>query len=70
MTTQTGKQTIAMHILANISRSKDNRSMKFVQLIECNMGSIFLKNYTQNVVEKIFPDIFSKKLKLSVSLDQ
>ena len=44
--------------------------MKFVQLIECNMGSIFLKNYTQNVVEKIFPDIFSKKLKLSVSLDQ
>ena len=58
MTAQPGKQTIAIHILPNISRSKDSRSMKFSQLIECNMGNIFLKNHTQNVMEKLLPDIF------------
>ena len=70
MTAQTGKQTIAIQILPDILRSKDNRSMKFGQLIECNMGNIFLKNHTQNVVEKLLPDIFLKKLKLSISLGQ
>ena len=30
---QLGQQTIAMHILPNISRSKDNQAMKFDQLI-------------------------------------
>ena len=28
--------------------------MKFGQLIECNMRNIFLKNHTQNIVEKLF----------------
>ena len=32
--------------------------MKFGQLIECNMKNIFLKNPTQNVMEKLFPDPF------------
>ena len=35
--------------------------MKFGQLIEHNMRSIFLKNHMQNVVEKLFPDPFLKK---------
>ena len=30
MTSQPGKQTIAIHILPNISRSKDNQTMKLV----------------------------------------
>ena len=30
--------------------------MKFVQLIEYDRGKFFLKNHTQNVVEKLFPD--------------
>ena len=30
--------------------------MKFGQLIEYNMGDIFLENHTQNMVEKLFPD--------------
>ena len=32
-TSQPGKQTIAMHILSNIWRSKDNQTVKFGQLI-------------------------------------
>ena len=31
------------HILANISRSKGNHTVKFGQLIECNMRNIFLE---------------------------
>ena len=56
----TEKQTIAMHILPNIKGSKGNQTMKFGQLIEYNMRNIFLKNHTQNVVEKLFPDYFPK----------
>ena len=32
--------------------------MEFSQLIEYNMSNIFLKNDTQNVVVKLFPDSF------------
>ena len=48
----------AINILLNISRSKGNHTMKPGQVIEYNMRNILLKNYTQNVVEKLFPDIF------------
>ena len=34
MTSQLGLQTIAIHILPNISQSKDNQAVKFGQLIE------------------------------------
>ena len=34
--------------------------MKFGQLMEYNMRNIFLKNHTQNVVEKLFPNPFLK----------
>ena len=34
MTSQPGKQTITIHILPNISESKANQTIKFVQLIE------------------------------------
>ena len=33
MMKQTGKKVIAIHILPNISRSKDNQTHKFAQLI-------------------------------------
>ena len=55
-----GKQLITMSKLPNISRNKDNETMKFGQLTECNMRNIFLKNHTQNVVEKLFPVPFLK----------
>ena len=70
MTSQPGQQTIAIHILPNISRSKGNQTMKFGQLIKYNMRNIFLeKSYTKYGREFI-PRLFSKKLKLSISLDQ
>ena len=48
MTSQPGNQTIAMHILPNISRIKGNETMKFGQLIKCSMKNIFLeKSYTK-----------------------
>ena len=57
MMSQPGKQTTAIHILSNISGSKDNQTMKLGQLIEYQMRScFFLKNHAQNVVEKLFPD--------------
>ena len=36
MTSQPGQQTITIHILPNISRSKDNQVMKLGQVIEDN----------------------------------
>ena len=39
--TKTGKPIIAIHILPNISRSKDNQTMNFGMLIEYNMRNIF-----------------------------
>ena len=55
-----GKQTIAIHILLNIARRKVNQTVKIGQLIENNMINICLENYTQNMVEKPFPDPFLK----------
>ena len=70
MTSQPGWQTIAIHIFTNISRSKRNQEMKFVQLIEYNMRNIFLdKPYTKCGTETI-PRSFSNKSKLSTSLGQ
>ena len=43
MTSQGGKQTIAIHILTNIFRSEGNQAMKLGQLIEYNMRNIFLE---------------------------
>ena len=60
MRSQPSYQTIAIHILPNISRSKGNQTMKTGQLIECNMRNISLKNHTQNMMEKLVPDPFLK----------
>ena len=59
MTSQLDYQTIAIHILPNISRNKTNQTMKFGQLAEY-WEKFCLKNHTQNVVEKLFPDSFLK----------
>ena len=44
-------------ILPNMSKSKDNETKKFSQVTECNMNQ---KNQTQNMVEKLFPELFLK----------
>ena len=61
MTSQPGKQTISIHILPNISRSKGNQTIKFVQLIKYNMGKIFLENSYTKCGGETIPRSFSKK---------
>ena len=70
MTSQSGQQTIVIHIFPNISRSKDNQTTKFGQLIECNMRNIFLEKSYRKCGGETSPRPFSEKLKLSKSLDQ
>ena len=41
MTSQHGSQTTTIHILPNISRSKDNQTIKFSHVIEYDMRNIF-----------------------------
>ena len=69
MTSQTGKQAIAVHILPNISRSKYNQKMKFDQQIEYNMRNIFPEKPCKNCGGENISRPFSKKSKLSLSLD-
>ena len=48
MTSQPGKQTIAIHVLPNIWRNSANQAIQFGQLREYNMQNIFLENpYTK-----------------------
>ena len=70
MTSQPDYQTIAMHILSNISRINVNQAMKFGQLVEHNLRKIFLeKSYSKCGGETILRPS-SKKSKLSIFLDQ
>ena len=70
MTSQPGYQTIVIHIFPNISRSKDNQTMKFSQLIEYNIKNIFLKKSYTKCSGETSPRPFFEKFKLSISLDQ
>ena len=58
MTSQPGLQTVAIHILPNISQSKGNQTMKFGQLIEYKKRNIFLQNYTENDAGRLVPGLF------------
>ena len=49
MASQPGLQTVARHILSNISESNGNQTMKFGQLIEYNKRNFFLKNIIQKM---------------------
>ena len=66
---QAGKQAVAIHILPNISRSKGNQTNRIGQLIEYNMKYFLEKSYAKKSGETIFRS-FSKKSKLSISLDR
>ena len=61
MTSQPGEQAFAIHILPNFSENKDNYTMKFGHLLECNMKNIFLeKTNTKCGRKTLFPDPFLK----------
>ena len=48
MTSQPGKEAIAIYILVNVSKNKSNQAMKFGQFIEYVIRNIFLeKSYTK-----------------------
>ena len=64
MTSQPGKLTIAIHILPHISRSKDNQTVKFGQLIEYNMRKNFLEKSYPKCGGEVSPKLFSKKIKI------
>ena len=70
MTSQPEKQTVALHILPNISTSNGNQTVKFGKLIEYNMRNISFEKSYRKYGEETIPRPFSKKWKLSMSLNQ
>ena len=70
MTSKPWKHKIAIHTLPNISRSKDNQTMKFRQLIEYIIRKIFLQKSHSKSGEETIPTPYTKKSNLSMSLDQ
>ena len=64
MTSQHGKQTIAINVVPQNSRIKGNQTMKFCHLIEYNIRSIFLKKLYTNCGGKPIPRTFSEKMKI------
>ena len=67
---QTGEQIIKLSILPNISRSKDNQTMKFSQLIEYNMENVFLKRLYTKCRGETSPRPFFKNSILCISLNE
>ena len=49
MTSQSGQQTITIHMLSNISRSKSNQATKFGK---------FFESHAENEAAKLVPDVF------------
>ena len=61
MTLQLDLQTIVIHVLPNISKRKGCQTMKFGQLIECNMKIIFLEKSFAKCDAETSPRLFSEK---------
>ena len=61
MTSQPGYQTMSIHILTSISRSKGNQVTKFGQLIKYNMRNIFLQKSYSNFGAETIPKSSSKR---------
>ena len=61
-------QTVEIHILPNMRRSKSNQTMEFGQLIEYYMKKILL--LCIKCGGETIPASFSVKPKLSISMDQ
>ena len=61
MTSQPGKQTIVIYIFPNISRSNDNQTIKFGQLIQYNLRNIFFEKSFTKCGEETIPRPFSEK---------
>ena len=55
---ETGKQTIKLDTLPNISRSRENQTMKLSQLLEYNVRNIFLKKHAKNETGRLVSNLF------------
>ena len=58
MTLKPGEQTIAIHILSNIPRSKGKHTMKFGRFIKYTRKIFFFKKHAQNETRRIAQDLF------------
>ena len=58
ITSRTRQRIIPVHILLNISRNKDDHTIKIDQLIKYNMRNIFLQTSAQNEARRLVPDLF------------
>ena len=65
VTSLTGKQTIALHTLSNISRSKCSQARKLGQLIEYVMRNIFL----ENIIHKMWCRNYSTTLFWKIKIE-
>ena len=68
MTSQTGKQSVTIVILSDISRSKDNQKMKFGQLFQDDQIFFFEKSCTKSGGEPI-PRIKTEHISRSTAWD-
>ena len=64
MTSQSGKTTIAIHILPYIFRSKENHTVKIGQLIEYEIRKIFLEKFYPKCGGETSSKPFFKKVKI------
>ena len=62
MTWWIGKQIITTHTLPYISRSEDNETVKFGELIEYNVWNIFLENSSWKGGEETSSRLYFKKI--------
>ena len=60
MTSQPGKKTIAIDILPSISKSKDNQTIQFGQLLEYHMRNNFIEKWYTKYGGEAIPRPFSK----------
>ena len=58
MTSQLGKQTIAIHILPNISQSKDKKTMRHKDIKNITWEKFSFKNHAENEAGRLVSDIF------------
>ena len=58
MKSQTGTQLITINIFPDITKSKDNQTMKFGQLVKYNVRKFFFKNQAENEAGRLVHDLF------------
>lgn len=61
MVPHTRQEIIAIDILSNNLGSQDNQAIKFDQLIELFLRTIFLQNHAETEVKRLVPSLYFLK---------